>query len=81
MPDWRSQAAVGRLAVAPLSVSTARCVHCDRRLNHGTTPQQLTGAGNCSDQPMWAADMFLACQEVDQFRPGGFKDSLGGQIW
>lgn len=56
-----------QLAKAPLSVSTAWGAHCDRRLNHGTTSQQLTGAGKSSDEPMWATDIFLACQEVDHF--------------
>lgn len=64
-------------ATAPLSVSTAWGAHCDRRLNHGTTSQQLTGAGKSSDEPMWATDMFLACQEADHFALGARRTREG----
>lgn len=70
-----------QLAKAPLSVSTVWGAHCDRRLNHGTTSQQLTGAGKSSDRPMWATDIFLACQEVDHFALEARRTRGGGHIW
>lgn len=69
-----------QLAKAPLSVSTVWGAHCDRRLNHGTTSQQLTGAGKSSDEPMWATDIFLACQEVDHFALEARRTRQRGRI-
>lgn len=69
-----------QLAKAPLSVSTVWGAHCDRRLNHGTTSQQLTGAGKSSDEPMWATDIFLACQEVDHFALDARRTRQRGRI-
>jgi len=79
LSGWRRHRVVGQTGEG--SAVCFNCLggaHCDRRLNHGTTSQQLTGAGKCSDEPMWAADMFLACQEVDHFALEARRTRLGG---